>query len=111
MTTAATKRYVRTHVRMYVRDTKCQLGFGELTSLREVARPSRRASQKLGVLLLLPSVVGQQAVQRGALLQLEGVEGAVLIERDITKGEREHGQNKVPILTQRRRNGHPCAAD
>lgn len=68
------------------------MGVEELTCLREVARTSRGASQKLGVLLLLPSVVGQQAVQRGALLQFEGIESAVLIER--TKGERNMGKIK-----------------
>ena len=52
-----------------------------LTCLHEVARPNRGASQKFSVLLLLPSVVSKQTVQCRVLLELVGVEGAVLTEK------------------------------
>lgn len=50
-----------------------------LTGLNEEARRRRGSPQKLGVLLLLPRVIAQQSGQRGALLQLGGVEVAVLM--------------------------------
>lgn len=75
-----------------------------------MACPSRGASQKLGVLLLLPSVVSQQAVQRRALFQLERVEGAVLTER---RNQRREGtrQQRISILLEWRVNGVPCVAN
>lgn len=86
MITAAIKR-----CHTYARGEKCKVCLEELTCLREVACPRRRASQKLGVLLLLPRVVSQQTVQRCALLQLGDVEGAVLTQRR-NQGREEHGK-------------------